>query len=113
MLLFNDKTVRDLLEKIFTCYKSVSVFKKIFVSLISEPHYVFKTETVMFREAGDWGKEMARTECQGWRLSGVNHDFQMSTRCLFYVYYYYFVVNILFMVIGFRTVVVRNLKSNH
>ncbi|XP_073978652.1 myotubularin-related protein 10-B isoform X2 [Rhodnius prolixus] len=45
----------------------------------SEPHYVFKTETVMFREAGDWGKEMARTECQGWRLSGVNHDFQMST----------------------------------
>ncbi|XP_039291181.1 myotubularin-related protein 10-B [Nilaparvata lugens] len=37
-----------------------------------------KRDTSMFREAGEWGRELARTGCVGWRLTGVNHDFQLS-----------------------------------
>ncbi|XP_014262170.1 myotubularin-related protein 10-B isoform X3 [Cimex lectularius] len=37
-----------------------------------------KTETNMFREAGDWGKELARTHCYGWRLSAANLNFHLS-----------------------------------
>lgn len=43
----------------------------------SEPQYPCSSETMMFRDAGDWGKELARTQAQGWRLSAANHDFQM------------------------------------
>ncbi|BES87802.1 Myotubularin-associated protein [Nesidiocoris tenuis] len=43
-----------------------------------EEPIVMRSGTNMFQEAGDWGIELARTGCQGWRLSGANHNFQMS-----------------------------------
>lgn len=43
-----------------------------------EPYYICQKETSMFRDAGEWGRELARTGCVGWRLSGANQDFQIS-----------------------------------
>ncbi|XP_075226762.1 myotubularin-related protein 10-A isoform X2 [Lycorma delicatula] len=44
-----------------------------------EPYYSCPRETSMFRDAGEWGRELARTGCVGWRLSGANQDFQISS----------------------------------
>ena len=44
------------------------------------PQYPSTSETLMFRDAGDWGKELARTQASGWKLSAANHDFQMFSR---------------------------------
>ncbi|KAF6208274.1 hypothetical protein GE061_016728 [Apolygus lucorum] len=37
-----------------------------------------KSQTNMFREPGDWGVEMARTGCRGWKLSSINFNFDIS-----------------------------------
>uniref|UniRef100_A0A8D8YZH2 Myotubularin-related protein 12 n=1 Tax=Cacopsylla melanoneura TaxID=428564 RepID=A0A8D8YZH2_9HEMI len=44
-----------------------------------EPYIRCVKDVLTFREAGEWGKELARTQSVGWRLSPVNHDFQLST----------------------------------
>ncbi|KAI5730573.1 hypothetical protein M8J76_015286 [Diaphorina citri] len=43
-----------------------------------EPYVSCVRDVFSFREAGEWGKELARTQSIGWRLSSVNHDFQLS-----------------------------------
>uniref|UniRef100_A0A1B6ECB3 Myotubularin phosphatase domain-containing protein n=1 Tax=Clastoptera arizonana TaxID=38151 RepID=A0A1B6ECB3_9HEMI len=44
-----------------------------------EPYYSVPMGTCMFRDPGDWGRELARTGCQGWKMSPVNKEFKMST----------------------------------
>lgn len=44
-----------------------------------QPYVKCVKDVSSFREAGEWGKELARTQSLGWRLSSVNHGFQIST----------------------------------
>lgn len=44
-----------------------------------EPYYNFQREVCSFRVVADWERELSRTGCQGWRLSAVNQNFQLST----------------------------------
>lgn len=44
-----------------------------------EPYISYCSDTCLFRDPGEWGRELARTGSIGWRLSAVNKDFKMST----------------------------------
>lgn len=48
--------------------------------LYREPYISYCSDTILFRDPGEWGRELARTGSIGWRLSAVNKDFKMSTR---------------------------------
>jgi len=43
-----------------------------------EPYYNCQREVCSFWGLNDWKQELSRTGCQGWRLSAVNHSFQLS-----------------------------------
>jgi len=43
-----------------------------------EPYYSCPLDVLMFHDPGDWGRELARTEAVGWRLTSVNKEFKMS-----------------------------------
>lgn len=51
-----------------------------FSTMFRERYYNCQQEVCSLWGLDDWKQELSRTGCQGWRLSAVNHSFQLSTR---------------------------------
>lgn len=46
----------------------------------NEDYFNYNKDVPTFRTYNEWNKELARVACNGWRLTSLNKDFQLSTK---------------------------------